>query len=73
MALPLLKLINPMEDNFESISILTIKDAVELMQLSERTVRRLISSERFPACKIGHQWRIRSSDLAKWIQAFDEL
>jgi hypothetical protein len=30
-------------------------------------------STEFPAFKVGGQWRVRESQLTKWIQALDEL
>jgi excisionase family DNA binding protein len=62
-----------MENDFEPLRMLTIREAAELMQLSSRTLERLIRRNKFPGVKIGGQWRVRETELAKWINALDEL
>ena len=44
--------------------LLTIAQAAEYLQLSEKTIRRLISDEKIVAYKVGDRsWRIRMSDI----------
>jgi excisionase family DNA binding protein len=43
--------------------LLTIPDVADLLQVSEKTVRRLIDSRELAAAKLGAQWRIRPRDL----------
>ena len=43
--------------------LLTIKEVASLLQVSDKTVRRLIEREELPAMKLGAQWRIDPRDL----------
>jgi excisionase family DNA binding protein len=52
--------------------LLTIRQVAELLRVSKRTVKRLISRKELPALKIGGQRRIRASQLAKWIEGLHE-
>lgn len=45
------------------LRLLTIKDVAAFLQVSDKTVRRLIDQDRLPAIKLGAQWRIRPQDL----------
>lgn len=48
--------------------LLTIAQAAEYLQLSEKTIRRLISDEKIVAYKVGDRsWRIRMSDIDAYI------
>ena len=48
--------------------LLTIEQAAEYLQLSEKTIRRLISDEKIVAYKVGDRsWRIRMSDIDAYI------
>jgi excisionase family DNA binding protein len=63
-----------MENDLESaVRLLTIKETAELLQVSTRTLQRLIQRKGLPAVKVGSRWRIRTSELAKWIQGLNEL
>ena len=62
-----------MENDLEPLRFLTLQEAAELLQVSKRTVERLIRCNELPALKVGRQWRIRSSQLAKWIEGLNEL
>jgi len=48
--------------------LLTIEDVAALCQVSEKTVRRWISSTDLPAAKLGAQWRIRPRDLDLFVR-----
>lgn len=45
----------------------TIKEIAEKLQVHHNTVRALIRTERLLAIRVGHQWRILSSDLEDYI------
>ncbi|HXV83982.1 MAG TPA: helix-turn-helix domain-containing protein [Candidatus Binatia bacterium] len=62
-----------MENEFEPMRFLTINQAAELLQVSKRTLERMIHDKKFPAFKVGGQWRVRESQLNKWIKDLDEL
>ena len=49
--------------------ILTIAQTAEYLQLSIKTIRRLISDNKIRASKVSDRsWRIRKSDLDAYIQ-----
>lgn len=73
MALALLLLGYPMENDLEQLRLLTVAEAAELLQVSKRTLERLIQRRKLPAFKVGHQWRVRESELVKWIEALNEF
>ena len=47
--------------------LLTIRQVAEYLKVSERTVLRYIESGRLQASRIG-QWRIKESDLNKFLK-----
>jgi excisionase family DNA binding protein len=75
MASPLLDwFVPPMKNGPEpAVRLLTTKETAELLQVSRRTLQRLIERNKLPAVKVGSRWRIRESELAKWIQSLNEL
>ena len=62
-----------MESDVEPIHLLTLDEAAEVLQVSKRTVRRMVDQKEFPAFKVGGQWRVRESEVAKWIQGLSQL
>lgn len=57
-----------MDNNIESLRLLTLPEAAELLHVSTRTLQRMIRRNELPAFKVGGQWRVRESQLTKWIQ-----
>ena len=55
------------------VRFLTLKQTAELLQLSTRTLLRMVKSNELPAFKVGGQWRVRESDLTKFIQSLNAL
>jgi excisionase family DNA binding protein len=53
--------------------LLTLQETAELLQVSQRTVNRMIQDKKLPAFKVGGQWRVRESQLSKWLQGLNEL
>ncbi len=50
--------------------LLTVSQAAKYLQLSEKTVRRLIKNGDLQASRIGTRtWRIRASDIDKYIES----
>jgi excisionase family DNA binding protein len=45
----------------------TTEDVVAYLNITPRTIYRLIRTGELPAIRIGHQWRIRQSDLDEWL------
>ena len=60
------------ENHDEPIRLLTLKETAELLQVSGRTVWRMVQQKELPAFKVGAQWRFRESDLAQWLQGLNE-
>ncbi len=46
--------------------LLTIREVSELLQVNERTIHRLIQTEKIPAAKVGNQWRFHPSLVEAW-------
>ena len=57
-----------MDRNFDQIRLLTLAEAARLLQVSTRTLQRMIRSNDLPALKVGGQWRLRESQLTDWIE-----
>jgi len=57
-----------MEKEPESLRLLTLREAAQMLQVSPRTLQRLIRKHDLPAFKVGGQWRVRESQLAQWIR-----
>ena len=62
-----------METDLDPLQLLTTRQAAELLQVSQRTVERLIRCKGLPALKVGGQWRICASHLAKWIEGLSDV
>ena len=61
-----------MEDNTEPLRFLTTHETAELLQVSRRTLQRMILRKDLPAFKVGGQWRIHETALAKWLEGLHE-
>jgi len=46
-----------------------VKQAAELLKVSEKTVYRWISARRIPFCRVGAQYRFSRSELLRWAMA----
>ena len=57
-----------MENDLNRLRLLTLPEAAELLHVSTRTLQRMIRRNELPALKVGGQWRVRESQLTKWIQ-----
>lgn len=55
------------------LEFLTLKEAARMLQISKRTVFRMIHQKKVPAIKVGGQWRIRESQFKKWIEAKEDF
>ncbi len=62
-----------MENDLESLRFLTLQEAAELLQVSKRTLHRVVVQRNgLPAFKVGRQWCIQKSELIKFIQSLNE-
>ncbi len=52
-----------------SDEVLTIKEVAALLKLAEKTVYTMANAGEIPAFKIRGQWRIKRTDLDKWLDA----
>ena len=53
-----------------SDELLTVSQAADYLKLSEKTVRRLIGSQKLLASKVGDRsWRIKESDIEYYFQS----
>ena len=73
MALALLHMLRPMENELEPLRVLTLKETADVLQLSERTVHRMVKRKELPAFKVGGRWRVSEKQLTKWMQGLQEL
>lgn len=48
--------------------LMTVQDLAEYLQVSVKTIYRLMEHGNFPATKIGHQWRFDKTSIDAWIQ-----
>ena len=62
-----------MENDLEPLLLLTLDEAAKVLQVSKRTVRRMVDEKEFPAFKVGGQWRVRESEVANWVRGLSEL
>ena len=61
-----------MEKDITPLRLLTIQEVADMLQRCRRTVLRMAKSKELPAFKLGHQWRLSESELAKWLQGLNE-
>ena len=47
--------------------VLTIKEVAALLKLAEKTVYSMAQQGEIPAFKVRGQWRIRRSELDRWM------
>jgi excisionase family DNA binding protein len=57
-----------MDQKFDSIHLLTLDEAAALLQVSKRTLQRMIKINELPAFKVGGQWRLREAQLRQWVE-----
>jgi excisionase family DNA binding protein len=63
-----------MENDFEQpLNFLTLRETADMLQLSTRTLQRLLKDKKLPAVKIGSQCRVHESDLTKFIDHQQQL
>ena len=57
-----------MNSTQEELRLLTLETAATILQVSKRTLLRMIQKKEVPAFKVGGQWRIRESQFKKWVE-----
>lgn len=58
-----------MNNNNTEIRLITLAEAASLLQVSKRTLLRMIQKKDVPAFKVGGQWRIRESQFKDWVES----
>ena len=57
-----------MDQKLDSIRLLTLDEAAALLQVSKRTLHRMIKTNELPAFKVGGQWRLRETQFRQWVE-----
>lgn len=57
-----------MNNSQDELRLLTLEETAEILQISKRTLLRMIQKKEVPAFKVGGQWRIRESQFRKWVE-----
>ena len=52
----------------QELRLLTLSEAAAVLQVSKRTLLRMIQQREVPAFKVGGQWRIRESQFRQWVE-----
>jgi PTS system nitrogen regulatory IIA component len=47
---------------------LSVKDVAELLNVSEKTIYRMIQNETIPCFRVGGQWRFDRREVASWLE-----
>ena len=55
------------DDPATSIEVLTVAEVAHLLRVSQRTVQRLVASERIPFMRVGRSVRFRQPSLVAWL------
>ena len=48
--------------------ILTLKQCQDILQIGKNLMLYLVHNEEIPAFRVGKQWRVRKSDLQRYIE-----
>jgi excisionase family DNA binding protein len=65
---PLIRVGKNMENTEQELRLITLEAAAAILQVSKRTLLRMIQKREVPAFKVGGQWRIRESQFRKWVE-----
>jgi PTS system nitrogen regulatory IIA component len=47
---------------------LSVKDVAELLNVSDKTIYRMIQNETIPCFRVGGQWRFDRKEIASWLE-----
>ena len=48
--------------------ILTMDQAAEFLQVSRRTIQRMVKAGEIPGRQVGNQWRFEREQLREWVR-----
>ena len=57
-----------MNNEHIDLKLLTLAKAAATLQLTKRTLIKMIQKKEVPAFKVGGPWRIRESQFKKWVK-----
>ncbi|MBI4522813.1 MAG: helix-turn-helix domain-containing protein [Deltaproteobacteria bacterium] len=57
-----------MKDYDGDLRLLTLSEAAAILQVSRRTILRMVHQMEVPAFKVGGQWRLRESQFRQWLE-----
>ena len=66
------QIVFPVEDRTDHLAFLTLREMAEILHISQRTVLLMARRKELPGFKCGSRWRIRESELAKWLEEIHE-
>ena len=49
--------------------LLTLKQVAEWLQVSDRTVHRLMADDKLHGVKVGHQWRFEEKEVEEYLSS----
>jgi excisionase family DNA binding protein len=52
----------------EKVTMLSVRDVAEMLNVSTRTVHRLIDAKEFPAYRVGNVLRIYPQDVQQYLE-----
>jgi excisionase family DNA binding protein len=58
----------PTENSDQALRLLTLNETANVLQLSRRTVHRMIRRKELLAFRVRGQWRVRESQLIEWLR-----
>ncbi|MBR5683433.1 MAG: helix-turn-helix domain-containing protein [Ruminococcus sp.] len=51
-----------------SDEMMTVSQAAEYLKVCNKTILRLINTKKITASKVGNRWRIKNTDIDKYIR-----
>lgn len=51
-----------------SDEMLTVSQAAKYLKVCDKTILRLINTKKITASKVGNRWRIKNTDIDKYIR-----
>jgi excisionase family DNA binding protein len=52
--------------------VLTLEQAAKMLQVSPRTIQRMVAGGRMPGRQVGSQWRFHRDQLLDWVRGSEE-
>ena len=53
--------------------ILTLEQAAQFLQVSTRTIQRMVKEGRLPGRQVGSQWRFDREQLRDWVRGQEQI